>query len=65
MKITKALADATPACACRGYVEAGDTLETVDGTCGIAPAWWVACPDCGSAIGPARRYPISKAIKAL
>lgn len=53
MKITKQLADETPVCACRGYVEAGEALQTVIGTDNGQPAWWVACPDCGSALGSA------------
>lgn len=65
MKITKALAQATPACACGGYIEAGDDLRGVDGTCNDRPAWWVECPDCGNALGPARRYPIKDALKIL
>lgn len=55
MKITKEMAEATPVCACGGYVEAGDTLKTVAGTCNDRPAWWVECPDCGNALGNAHR----------
>lgn len=65
MKVTKELAEVTPACNCRGYIETGDKLEIIDGTCGNARAWWVACPDCGRAIGSAMRYPIAKALKTL
>lgn len=65
MKVTKELAEKTPACACRGYVEQGEKLETVDGQDGMSRAWWVACPDCGSALGHAMCYPISKALQRL
>lgn len=58
MRITTTLAKATPACACGGYIEAGDTLGIVEGTWSDLPAWWVECPDCGNAIGLARRYPV-------
>jgi hypothetical protein len=65
MRVTLELAERTPACACGGYIDAGERLDTVDGVCGTAPAWWVACPDCGRALGPARRYPIRQALRAL
>ena len=53
MKVSAKLAKETPTCPCGGYVDAGDKLETIDGTCKDRPAWWVACPDCGKALGHA------------
>ena len=52
--VTKALAATTPVCACRGYLTPGARLGVVWGTCDDQPAWWVACPDCGSALGQAQ-----------
>lgn len=65
MKISRMLANITPVCACRGYVEAGHTLKIVAGRSGERKAWWVACPDCGNALGRAMSYPVLTTETAL
>lgn len=65
MRISHMLANITPVCPCRGYIEAGHQLRTVAGSVGNTPAWWVACPDCGNALGQAMAYPVCTSAAVL
>jgi hypothetical protein len=65
MKVSKMLAKITPVCNCRGYIEEGQTLYTVHGTCSDRPTWWVACPDCRNTLGQAFDYPVITSKAAL
>lgn len=65
MKISKMLANITPACNCRGYIEEGQRLETVRGQASGQPQWWVTCPDCGTSLGKSFDYPVISSETAL
>jgi hypothetical protein len=65
MKVTKALAQKTPVCACREYIEEGDDLEVNRGVCGMENVWWVRCPNCGNSMGDAMHYPIGETLRKL
>lgn len=65
MKVSKMLANITPACKCRGYIEEGDRLTTQRGQANGKPQWWVACPDCHSPLGQSLDYPVIVSEAAL
>ncbi len=65
MRVSKMLANITPACRCRGYIEEGQTLQTVSGQASGKPQWWVACPDCGNTLGKSFDFPVITSKEAL
>lgn len=65
MKISKMLANITPACKCRGYIEEGNQLRTQRGQASGKPQWWVACPDCNTTLGQSFDYPVIASDAAL
>jgi len=65
MIVSQMLANITPACRCGGYIEKGETLQTVRGSAGMKQMWWVACPDCGSTLGRALEHPVTASPEIL
>lgn len=51
IKVSASLSAMLPRCACGSVYCAGDTLQYIDGCRDVEEGSWVACPDCGSAIG--------------
>ena len=65
MKMSKMLANITPACRCGEYYVEGQKLHVIRGVVLGKWQWWIGCPLCDSTLGQSFDYPITTSKAAL